>query len=290
MKYLCSCKQIFFFALTLNFILINYCSAQESKFEPIPLTFKNNGSRISAKFFKASETKFCPTVILVQGYPGNENDVLGIGAYLKEHDINAIMFNYRGSYKSEGLFSIENAVSDVVNAVEFVKNPETVLKYNIDTTNIAVAGYSLGSAIVIMSSDKCPAVSKFIIMAPTNLKLTAQKIESDSLYRKNHLNALKAGSQFINSKMSPEKTHQWMIEHKSYLDLLNTVDVLSNRKVLMLGGWNDSLAPVEENLFPVYRALQKRSAECRLILYESGHTLKNVLPGMYSDISDWLKR
>lgn len=291
MKNVCSSVFGFFFTAVIFCLLINnQCTAQDNKTNFTPLTIEIDGSKISAKFFMSSEEKLSPTLILVQGYPGNENDVLGIAASLKEKGINSLVFNYRGSFKSEGLFSVENAISDVVKTVEFIKKEETVKSYNVDTTNITVIGYCFGAGIAIQSSKLLPAGIKFVFIAPSNSRLTAEKIESDSVYRKNHLRALKSGEKFFRSKMTPEENQKWLIEHKQDIDLFNSVDILSKRKILLIGGWNDNLAPIEEHLIPFYRVFQKTSTDCRMLLLEADHPFKNALPELHNNILEWIRK
>lgn len=293
MKNICSEKYIYF--LILYFLLhlpcFSECFAQDKdQAGCIELSFRNDGSNVSGKLYKAEAAKPAPAVILLQGYPGRDSEYFGIGTFLKNNGINAYVFNYRGSFQSEGFFSIENSVADVIKAVEFLKLPDVSKKYNIDTTNLTILGYSLGSEIAFLGSKSCPSVKKLIALGCSNLKLTADKIEADSAYRRNHMQAIKLGLKFMHSNMNAEQLHAWLLSHKSELDLANCIDALSGKQILFIGGVNDLMAPVEENTIPLYRLFQeKENSRCSMKLLECGHNFKDVQPELHRIILDWVK-
>jgi uncharacterized protein len=276
----------------LFFILITGMSFAQDKEQSsyVPLSFEIEGSNISGIFFQAMAANPAPTVILANGYPGREGDIFGLGSFLKNEGVNTYVFNYRGTWKSEGLFSITNAVEDVIRSIEFLKRFEICKKHNIDTTNITIIGYSFGGGIVILSGKSYPAVTKIISIAGTNLKITADKIAADTAYRRNHLLALKSGAKVIRGIMNGEETHEWILAHKNEIDLLNTVEAISDKKILLIGGWNDNLSPIEENLIPLYRSFQRiKSSNCKIKLLETNHSFSNVLPELQQCILNWIK-
>jgi uncharacterized protein len=281
-----------FVKFILFFILITSASFTQDKEQTsyVPLSFEIEGSNISGIFFQAVAAIPAPTVILANGYPGGEGDIFGLGSYLKNEGVNTFVFNYRGTWKSEGLFSITNAVDDVIRSIEFLKHIDISKKYNIDTTNITIIGYSFGGGIVLLSGKSYPPATKIISIAGTNLKITADKIAADTVYRRNHLQALKAGAKVIRGIMNGEETHEWILAHKKEIDLLNTVDAISDKKILLIGGWDDNLSPIEENLIPLYRFYQRiKGSNCKIKLLETNHSFSNVLPELHQCILNWVK-
>ena len=76
---------------------------------------------IQGKFYSASGTAFSfPTILLLHGFPGNEEHVLGLGAELSLRGFNTLTFNYRGTYQSEGDFSLKNSLEDIQVAFDFL--------------------------------------------------------------------------------------------------------------------------------------------------------------------------
>ena len=104
------------------------------------------------------------------------------------------------------------------------------------------------------------------------------------------MNALESGFKVIRSNMNGKEIHTWLCEHKRDIDLMNTVDALSGKRILLIGGWDDNLAPVEEHAISLYRAFQKKkNSNCKLKLFESNHSFTNVITELQQSILDWIK-
>lgn len=295
MKNLSSLKKIYFLFLLFSFLIFisNEVFSQENEqVDFVPLSFKNDGSNISGIFFKANEEKRAPTAILVHGYPGGDGDIMEIGSFLKNEGVNTYIFNYRGTWKSEGLFSVDNAISDVIKSVEFLKLPEISKKYNIDTADIIIMGNSWGGGIVFLIGKSCPTVKKIISIGTTDLKLISEKIEADTSYKSLNLAMMKRyiDSKVIRHDMTGEETQRWLMEHKYKLDLTKTVDTLYDKKILFIGGWEDNQVLVEKHIIPLYRAFKnKNPLNCKLILFDSDHSFNNVLSELHQSILSWIK-
>ena len=101
----------FYFILLLSAIVLilnNDIFPQHTNQEDyISFTFKSGSSNVYGRFFKTSSNQPVPTIIMLQGFPGREDDLFGLGNVLRKEGFNSITFNYRGSWKSEGIFSPE---------------------------------------------------------------------------------------------------------------------------------------------------------------------------------------
>jgi pimeloyl-ACP methyl ester carboxylesterase len=116
--------------------------------KPIPVTFESKGANIHAIFYQASGVVPLPTVILCHGFPGNDTDVLGLGERLMKEGFSALAFNYRGTWESEGLFTISNSLEDVVSAIRYVTSSVAVREFNVNPANITVIGHSYGGGVL----------------------------------------------------------------------------------------------------------------------------------------------
>ncbi len=291
MKTIQSVRSLIFCLISLHLLVINGTSQDNKDNGYIPLSFSINGSSLSGQFFKADAMQPVATVIMVHGFPGRDGDFKGIGSFLKKEGINAYVFNYRGSWRSEGNFTIPNAINDAVEAVRFLKEPEIYRKYNIDTAKIILLGYSWGGGSIFLSALSCPSVRKIISIETTNLKVLSDRIESDTAYRRENLNNLKnvAKSQIIRAETSALEVQNWMRDHSDELDLCRTVDKLASKKILFIGGWNDTYVPIELHMIPLYRKFQERNpADSQLVLFDCDHTWDTKLPELHNCILNWI--
>ena len=111
-------KLIFVKVLIIFYAALTVARAQEST--PVEITINRDGIHLKGKFYVSEVKGTIPTVILLHGFPGNEQDVLGIGKTLSENGINVLTFNYSGTHQSEGEFNFENTQKDIEAAFEFI--------------------------------------------------------------------------------------------------------------------------------------------------------------------------
>ncbi len=93
--------------ITTLFLLLVQTRVALSQVNPIEVELYNKGNKIDAKFYPANTT-LPPTVILLHGYPGNAGSPYGLAERINDEGINILVFNYEGSFDSEGVFSFES--------------------------------------------------------------------------------------------------------------------------------------------------------------------------------------
>jgi len=273
--------------------LCNKCySQQKSQTDNVPVVFKSGGSKVFGKFFKSANNKIAPTIILLHGFPGGEGDLFGVGKRLNKDGINAFTFNYRGTWKSEGIYLPETSLEDVINSVKFLKLPDVSKKYNIDTTQIVLLGYSYGSSLALLGSLPYPSLKKVISIGTSDLSVITKLIESSAEYRKGHQDYLDnyMSDSTIARGLGGKASHEWLFKHKDDFNLVNYSKKLSNKKILLIGGWKDNLAIVEDHTIPIYRALQKNKAKnIKIEIYDTDHSFGNIREQLYQCILGWIK-
>jgi len=153
---------------SIAFFGILFFGAETMNNEPVSVNFNSHGSMLKGKFYVAEGKGPFPTVLLVQGFPGNEEDVLGLGQRISASGINAFTFNFRGTHESEGEFALEGSVEDIRVAFEYLYNEEIAGKFKIDTSNIIVCGYSFGGGMSLTSAANHPEIRRIISIAGTD--------------------------------------------------------------------------------------------------------------------------
>jgi predicted alpha/beta-fold hydrolase len=133
-------------------ILVSNSLLLFSQSNPISIDLRNNGIKLDAKIYVANKLNKAPSVILLHGFPGNQSSPLGLAEKINSAGFNVLVFNYQGSYLSEGYFSFDNSIDNVNAAFNFLADPENQTKYKIDTSKIVVCGYSFGGTIAIESA------------------------------------------------------------------------------------------------------------------------------------------
>jgi len=267
-----------------------YTISQDGK--PIPITFESRGTVIRGLFYQASAKGQFPTVILCPGFPGNNTDVLALGASLSKQGINALLFNYRGTWGSEGILSIPNSLEDVIAAIRYVKSDRAVRPFNIDTTDIVIIGYSFGGGLALLASLSDTTMRRVIDVAGGDLAEVARMMQTRAEYKRSIENLLEEGisSSGFKSLSAREMFTDVFMDSDKY-DLVKHAEALSHKDILLISGWNDQANTLERHILPLFRALQRHGAkQLEIEVFSTDHSFKNVRDGLTQRILSWLKR
>jgi len=272
---------------------ISYCNKNNQSTNPIPITFNSEGSKIQGIFYHANINKPAPTVILLHGSPGNDKEPLGLGTKMMQEGINALAFNYRGTWKSEGFSSPKNSIQDVNSAVAFLLSPNTINKFTIDTTNLFIVGYSYGGNIALMGSLNNPSIKKVISIGGADLSEIARLIKNDENFRKYFKSTMeerRRNSEMVRSQSGKAMAEE-LISTMDQFDFVKHANELAKKDILLIGGWLDKQSTLEGHILPLYRALQKSDAKnLEIVMFNDNHSFENVREALANKIISWIKR
>jgi pimeloyl-ACP methyl ester carboxylesterase len=273
--------------LLIFFIQIDKASSQV---QPIKVNFISDGYKLNAEMYHSAAEKPIPTLILMHGYPGGEGDPLGLGQKLSQLGINVFVFNYQGTWSSEGTFSFKSSVGDVHNALKFIKQKETVKNFNVDTTNIIVGGYSFGGAMALTAAMYNDEIKRIISIAGADESVLGRKWQTNPQFR-NSLKSMLESTIFPQGGIRCEMDTvlgEWLGD-LDYYDQVKHAENLKNDDILFLGGWDDPSCIVEEIIIPLYRRFRELNAEnIKIRMFETDHSFSNVREELAVTIQNWI--
>lgn len=120
---------------------------------------------MNAVMYVAAGSGVHPTLMLLHGFPGNEQN-LDLAQAARRAGWNVLTLHYRGSWGSPGIFSFTNAAEDAFNALLFLEEASAVAKYRIDTSAIVVAGHSMGGFMAAEAAAAEPRVAGLFLIDP----------------------------------------------------------------------------------------------------------------------------
>jgi pimeloyl-ACP methyl ester carboxylesterase len=123
----------------------------------------SHGSRIMGVFLLASGTDPHPTVILLHGFPGYEQN-MDLAQALRRDGWNVLAMHYRGSWGSQGTFSFTHCMEDVGAMLADVTLPANVTKFHIDTHHLVVIGHSMGGFLTIAALAQHPEFKAGVVI------------------------------------------------------------------------------------------------------------------------------
>jgi pimeloyl-ACP methyl ester carboxylesterase len=248
---------------------------------------------MKGRVFLSGQKAPAPTLLLLHGWPGSADDVLGLGALLSREGMTAVTFNPRGMHGSEGTASFAHALEDIGAALEWLRAPEVSKKFGVDTSRIVLAGHSWGGGLGLAYAARDKSVRRIVSIAPNDHGEFVRE------YRRNAARAA-AIDKMVAETTGPAGPVRFDPKANGIAELSSHMDVyglrenasrLADRDILIVGGWEDEAATVEQYLLPFYRALKRAgAAHVTFLVYHDGHNFVGVRERLASDIREWVLR
>ena len=277
------------------FLILNGV-AQSQTTTPVNITIDRNGVHLRGKLFLSEGSDLLPTVILLHGFPGSESDVLGIGDKLAQSGMNALTFNYSGTYESEGKTSWDNTQLDIKAAFSFLHQPENIIQFKIDTNKIYLGGWCTGGGMALTYSAYHPEVTVVVSIAPSDqtefMKVYTSNPEIKKMMDKAFadISVPKGHVRFDSGSSLQEIAEAGIDKINPIYDLKKCAPLLAAKDIFLIGGWDDKQTTMEAFILPLYRSLQKENAKkLRIIAFQDNHYFEKSRSVLAESVIDWLK-
>lgn len=255
----------------------------------VPALFYSNGQKVLGTMFIAEGKGPNPTVLLLNGHPGNEVNS-DIAHMLQRQGLNVFTFFPRGSWGSRGIYSWNNILEDGKAAIEFLKDESSGEKFHVDGNKIILIGYSMGGFSVLYNSLKFADINNICVIAPFNVGFMGQMIAASPQIKELAAQKLSQTIDFIDGT-STDKLIDEMIEHKVDWNILNYSNVLCKKNLLIIGALYDSTSPIDIHHKPFINNLQNAGAEkMEEYILASGHSFSNKRIELMKKISNWVSK
>jgi pimeloyl-ACP methyl ester carboxylesterase len=260
------------------------------KVEPVSVEFISEGASVRGRFFAAIATTPAPTLLLVPGWPGNPDDVLGLGALLVEQGISVCMFNPRGLHQSEGISSQANTLQDIGAALQWLRQADVQRRFAVDTARLALGGHSYGGGMAMAYAARDSSVRRVISIAGNDHGEFVRELQrnaefAEGIRRMLWSTRVPEGP----ARFDVEAGLQELVDQPDVYGLRENAAKLADRSILLIGGWEDEEVTIDQYILPLYRALRSAGAAMlTFLVYHTDHEFSNVRERLASDIAGWL--
>ena len=251
-----------------------------------PVVIRSQGAKLSGIVYVAQGAGPHPAVILLHGYPGNERN-LDLAQVIRRAGWNVLFFHYRGSWGSEGRFSIEHAIADAHAAVGFMRSAESIRKYRTDPDLLAVIGHSMGGYVSFEVLAGDPRLRCGASLAGANLgkfgELAQQSAEfaSQLAYYIDDANAIVGDA-------GQAAVARW-IAHAPNYDLRRLVPKLEGKSLLLIGAEGDTILPLDQHHEPLVEALRETGhGDLTVEMLDSDHVFSSRRIALARIVIFWL--
>lgn len=135
----------------------------------------SHGALMNGVMYTAAGAGPHPTVLLLHGFPGNEQN-LDLAQAMRRAGFNVLTFHYRGAWGSPGAFSFAHAIEDADAAVAFLRDPRTAARFGVDERRLFVAGHSMGGYMAASAVAHDPAAAGLIMISAWDIGPSSQPL------------------------------------------------------------------------------------------------------------------
>ncbi|APM38942.1 alpha/beta hydrolase family protein [Clostridium kluyveri] len=251
-------------------------------------TCDSNNSKLMGTIYVAQGKGPHPTVLLLHGIPGYEQNS-DIAHVLLRTGYNVVIFHYRGNWGSEGTYSIGHIFEDIENVIEFLKCRQSVESYRVDSKNIILIGHSLGGFSALMAASNHPEIKLVASIAGFNFGLYGEIISANNNLVKSAIENFEFIKSPVIKGITPTKFVEEIIEHRKKWNILNIIKKLKGHSVLMIGGIRDNISPIEQNFKLIVEALEKERVDFKEVLLDGDHCFSDKRIVLTKEILKWLQ-
>jgi pimeloyl-ACP methyl ester carboxylesterase len=127
--------------------------------------FESHGALINAQLYQPPGEGVHPTVVLLHGLPGNEQN-LDLAQAMRRAGWTVVTFHYRGSWGSGGRYSLTHGVEDTKELLALLSRPTFATAWGVDSTRIALVGHSYGGYVAARVASDEPKLLGAALLAP----------------------------------------------------------------------------------------------------------------------------
>lgn len=254
-----------------------------------PVVFVNHDCRLFGTMFIAGGEGLHPLIILLHGSPGNETS-FDLAHVFRRQGFNVFVFHYRGCWGSEGDYSWSNIVEDTSAAIDFMKSETVRTKFRVDGSKIILIGHSMGGFAALYNSLHRDDIKNVGTMSVFNSGSFGEILEINKEIFDYSIQTIEPTIPFLKNASALKLLNE-CIANKVEWNLLNHLDQLLQKNILMIGAKYDMTAPLELHHNPLVGALKLLKAEnVDDHILETGHSFSDKRIELAKIISDWLNK
>ncbi len=256
---------------------------------PVPISFRRHDSLLHGRVHEAQGPGPHPKGLL-QGGPGDPEDVLGLGGRWAQRGCNVVTFNYSGTLKSEGLSSFENTQLDIEAAHQFIGESTGP---DVEHDRFVLGGWSHGGGMALTYAASNPTIRTVFSISGTDHAEFMREYAREGTYRRMVDGGFSDMSRADSTwRLAPGATPREVLASGSSTDdydLQLLAPRLVDRRVLLVGGWDDRNVKIDTHTLPLCRALKALDSPNASILdLQDDHSFSDSRKELAQSILAWI--
>jgi pimeloyl-ACP methyl ester carboxylesterase len=246
----------------------------------------SHGLGMNGLFYLAGGAGPHPTLVLLHGFPGNEQN-LDLAQAVRRAGWNVLTLHYRGAWGSPGIFSIRHVLADADAAVAFVRRPDIAGKFQIDTRRVVLGGHSMGGFASAAHARNDADLLGVVLIDAWNVGATGDKLSKVTGIKR----AALASQEFDDLGNSlhgatPTSVAEEIVANRADWNYLSWAGGLTRRPLLVIGA---AQAEGEENR-QLAEAVTGAGGKVTAVILPSDHSFQDHRIALAAEVINWLQK
>ena len=252
----------------------------------IQVAVPSDGAQLLGVFYRANGAGVHPTVILLHGFPGYEQN-LDLAQALRRDGYNVLAVHYRGSWGVKGTFSFTHAIEDANAQVRWLALPQIASRYHVDLTRVILMGHSAGGFIALSATTHNPNISATVLISATPLTHRFATFKSEERDKAIALFAktVDPANLFPLAGVTSAMLGAEIFDHRKDWDFMTLAPAVGRRPVLLITA-DDGSGSDSEALLQFFK--QTGNSQSMHIEFETDHSFSDLRVALEKTIIHWL--
>ena len=253
----------------------------------VPLTFESHGQQLVGRVLVAQGTGPHPTILLLHGFPRDEQNG-DLAHIFRRAGWSVMTFHYRGAWGSQGSFSFTHVFEDIPIALDLLWTQEMRKQCRVDAERIVLIGHSMGGFAALFTAAADPSLHAVASLAGFHFGPFARLLRQDASLIVPTIHDWKTCLPALRG-ISAEQLVQEILDQAEQWTLDQYLDQLSQRRVFLLAGSRDTVAPPGLHHTPLVAALEQCSApRIRSAILHTDHAFSDARVTLVQHLLSWL--
>jgi uncharacterized protein len=255
------------------------------------LSIQSHGSRINGLIYRTGGSGPHPVVVFLHGTPGYERN-LDLAQAVRRAGYDALFFDYRGDFGSGGSYSYSHGLEDTAAVLAWVRAPENIAKYQMDSTRIALIGHSDGGFFALLSVAHEPTSVCVVTLAASNAGWVGSRFAD---HPDEEADVRKSFGSLADPEGGPLRTSadeiiKDIVDHAAGWDYLSQASALKDRPLLLVAATRDTADEGVEMNARLAQAIRRAGGKrVEVVNFDDDHPFSSHRIALADTLVHWLR-
>jgi pimeloyl-ACP methyl ester carboxylesterase len=251
----------------------------------IPFALPTAGVKINALLYTAAGAGPHPTVLLLHGFPGNEQN-LDLAQAIRRAGWNVLTMHYRGAWGSPGEYTFAHCLEDAGAALAWLRAPSAEAAPHVDPARIVLVGHSFGGFAASFTAAHDPHVAGVALVSSAPFGRAFASMPREKLVKILEDNLLNAAGMRALGDATSEALADEAIRNAEAWDAQQLVPGLARRPLLVVSS-DDGLADADGALAAAVEA--QHGAPVKRVHFATDHAYSDRRMELATVVVRWLE-